>query len=382
MKKLAIVIIVSSLIAAVVSFSGLSQADKTKAQSQGKPQKTIPVVTGIVDQHELSQSLSLIGKLDAEQSVYISSQVAGQISKILIKPDQDIQAGQIIVQLDDAKAKAATAEAAAYLADEKRKLKEFLKLISSNAITQTEIDAQRASVDMAAARLAAAQADLDYHSLNAPFSGSAGLIDFSVGKMISVGTELLSFDDLSTMRLDLQVPEHYLSLLSNGMQVTAQSRAWPSQEFKGEIIAIDSRINQDTLNLRVRVQFVNPDNKLKPGMMMAATLNFPAVSEPVIPVQAIEYSGTKRFVYLVDNNNVANRTEVILGARIDNEVLITEGLSIGDNVVVQGLVNMRDGVSVDVLEQQSTASRLAHESSEQEPETSADTITNAVQEKS
>ena len=382
MKKLAIVIIVSSVIAAVVSFSGLSQADKAKPHSQGKPQKTIPVVTGIVDQHELSQSLSLIGKLDAEQSVYISSQVAGQISQILIKPDQDIQAGQIIVQLDDAKAKAATAEAAAYLADEKRKLKEFLKLISSNAITQTEIDAQRASVDMAAARLAAAQADLDYHSLNAPFSGSAGLIDFSVGKMISVGTELLSFDDLSTMRLDLQVPEHYLSLLSNGMQVTAQSRAWPSQEFNGEIIAIDSRINQDTLNLRVRVQFVNPDNKLKPGMMMAATLNFPAVSEPVIPVQAIEYSGTKRFVYLVDSNNVANRTEVILGARIDNEVLITEGLNISDNVVVQGLVNMRDGVSVDILEQQGTAPRLAHETSEQTSETDADTTTNAVQEKS
>ncbi|MEZ9138932.1 MULTISPECIES: efflux RND transporter periplasmic adaptor subunit [unclassified Shewanella] len=361
MKKLAFLIIVSSLIAAVVSFSGLSQADKAKPHAKGKAQKTIPVVTGIVDQHELSQSLSLIGKLDAEQSVFISSQVAGKISDILIKPDQDIQAGQVMVQLDDSKAKAATAEAAAYLADEKRKLKEFLKLISSNAITQTEIDAQRASVDIAAARLAAAQADLDYHSLNAPFSGSAGLIDFSVGKMISVGTELLSFDNLSTMRLDLQVPEHYLSLLSNGMKVSAQSRAWPSHEFNGEIVAIDSRINQDTLNLRVRVEFANPDNKLKPGMMMAATLSFPAVSEPVIPVQAIEYSGTKRFVYLVDSQNIAKRTEVNLGARIDNEVLISEGLSVGDIVVVQGLVNMRDGVSVDVLEQQGTAEKLAHE---------------------
>ncbi|MFS1437656.1 efflux RND transporter periplasmic adaptor subunit [Shewanella sp. 10N.286.48.A6] len=361
MKKLLPLIVICSLVAAAVIYSDFSQANKATPSQKGPAKKSIPVVTGLVEQHELSQSLSLIGKLDAEQSVYISSQVAGQIGQINIQSNQDIQAGQIIVQLDDAKAKAATAEAAAYLADEKRKLKEFQKLVKSNAITQTEIDAQQASVDIAQARLAAAQAELDYHSLNAPFSGTAGLVDFSVGKMIAVGTELLAFDDLSSMRLDLQVPEHYLSMLSIGMPVAAQSKAWPEQVFSGEITAIDSRINQDTLNLRVRVQFDNFNSQLKPGMMMAATLNFPAIAEPVIPVQAIEYSGTKRFVYLIGKNNIAKRTEVILGARIDNEVLISNGLKIGDNVVVQGLVNMRDGVSVDILQTNSTTEKIAKE---------------------
>ncbi|WP_144210372.1 efflux RND transporter periplasmic adaptor subunit [Shewanella donghaensis] len=362
MKKLLPILIICSLLAAAIAFSGISAATKATPSAKGQSKKLIPVVTGLVEQHELSQSLSLIGKLDAEQSVYISSQVAGKISQIHIQPDQDIQAGQIMVQLDDTKAKAATAEAAAYLADEKRKLKEFRKLIKSNAITQTEIDAQQASVDIAMARLSASEADLNYHSLNAPFSGTAGLVDFSLGKMISVGTELLAFDDLSTMRLDLQVPEHYLAMLSNGMKVEAVSRAWPDKPFIGEIIAIDSRINQDTLNLRVRVRFDNAEYLLKPGMMMSAMLNFPAIAEPVIPVQAIEYSGTKRFVYIVGDDNIAKRTEVTLGARIDNEVLISNGLSIGDNVVVQGLVNMRDGVSVDILETKSTTGQLANDS--------------------
>ena len=113
--------------------------------------------------------------------------------------------------------------------------------------------------------------------------------------------------------------------------------------------AIDSRVNQDTLNLRVRVQFDNPQHHLKPGMMMSATLAFPSVSEPVIPVQALEYSGTNRFVYVVGEDGIAKRTKVILGARIDNEVLITDGLTIGDKVVVQGLVNMRDGLMVEDL---------------------------------
>ena len=347
MKASSIVIPVLLILAATLTFSSLSEAKRPAKKDRAV--RTVPVITGIVDQHELAQSLSLVGKLDAEESVFIAPQIAGKISSIEVRSDQQITAGQLLVQLDDAKAQAALAEAASYLADEKRKLNEFSKLISRNAITQTEIDAQKASVDMAAARLAAAQADLDYHYLSAPFNGTAGLIDFSQGKMVSAGTELLTLDDLSSMRLDLQVPEHYLAMLSPGMNVQATSRAWPDTYFAGKVTAIDSRVNQDTLNLRVRVQFDNPQHHLKPGMMMSATLVFPSVSEPVIPVQALEYSGTNRFVYVVGVDGIATRTKVSLGARIDNEVLITEGLAIGDKVVVQGLVNMRDGLRVEDL---------------------------------
>lgn len=352
------------IIAGAFTFSSLSEAKR--ADSKDRPVRTVPVVTGIVEQHDLTQSLSLIGKLDAEQSVFISPQIAGKIKSIQVSTEQEIAQGQILIQLDDAKAQAALAESAAYLADEKRKLKEFLKLIDQNAITKTEIDAQKASVDMATARLAAAQADLDYHYLSAPFSGTAGLIDFSQGKMVSAGTELLTLDDLSSMRLDLQIPENYLSQLSVGMSVTASSRAWPQKQFIGKVIAIDSRVNQDTLNLRVRVQFDNPSHRLKPGMMMSATLMFPSVAEPVIPVQALEYSGTNRFVYVIDKDGIAKRTKVTLGARIEDQVLISDGLTIGDKVVVQGLVNMRDGLRVDDLGESALAHKDADEKADEQ----------------
>lgn len=359
MKASSFVIPIFLVLAGTLTYSSLSEAKRPATKDRAV--RTVPVITGIVDQHELAQSLSLVGKLGAEESVFIAPQIAGKIRSINVSSDQDITAGQLLVQLDDAKAQAALAEAASYLADEKRKLAEFSKLISRNAITQTEIDAQKASVDIAAARLAAAQADLDYHYLSAPFSGTAGLIDFSQGKMVTAGAELLTLDDLSSMRLDLQVPEHYLAMLSPGMNVLATSRAWPDTHFAGKVTAIDSRVNQDTLNLRVRVQFDNPQHHLKPGMMMSATLVFPSVSEPVIPVQALEYSGTNRFVYVVSEDGLAKRTKVTLGARIDNEVLITDGLAIGDKVVVQGLVNMRDGLRVEDL----TNSAIAKDAEQQ-----------------
>jgi membrane fusion protein (multidrug efflux system) len=333
---------------AIVSFSSISQAKKPVDKASRTP-RVVPVVSGMVNQHLLSQTIALIGKLAADKSVFIAPEVQGKIKAIKVIANQEIQAGQVLIQLEDARSQASVAEANAYLNNEKRKLKEFQKLIDKNAITQTEIDAQKASVDIAAARLAAALAELDFHYIKAPFSGTAGLLDFSLGTMVTSGTELFSFDDLSSMRLDLQVPEQFLSRLSVGMIVNATNSAWPSDVFTGQVIGVDARINQETLNLKVRVNFDNPSHKLKPGMLMLAKLAFPAISEAVIPVQAIEYSGTKRFVYVIGEDGLAKRTQVTLGARIKDEVVITAGVDVGQNIVVQGLVNMRDGLKVDDL---------------------------------
>lgn len=167
--------------------------------------------------------------------------------------------------------------------------------------------------------------------------------------MVTAGTELVTLDDLSVMQLDLQIPERYLSKLSKGMKVTARTSAWGDTQFTGTVVGIDSRINAETLNLRVRIHFDNNNDYLKPGMLVAADMDFPPVEAPIIPVQALEYSGTKRFVYVIDEDNKATRTEVFLGARIDNEVVIEKGIEIGQKIVVQGIVNMRDGVLVQEL---------------------------------
>jgi RND family efflux transporter MFP subunit len=311
--------------------------------------ESVAVVAEEVATHEISQSLSLIGKLEAAESVIISPEISGKVDRIAIKANQTVKKGQLLIQLNDDKAKAVIKEAQAYLHDEQRKLKEFQRLSKKNAITQTEIDGQKASVNIAQARLEAANAELRDLHISAPFAGTVGFIDFSLGKMVSVGSELLTLDNLSLMQLDLQVPERYLSMLSTGMKVDAKSQAWGDLEFSGEVVGIDSRINAETLNLRIRIDFPNKELKMKPGMLMAATLDFPAINAPIIPVQALEYSGTKRYVYVIGDDNKVIRTEVILGARVENRVVIEKGLDIGQDIVVQGLVNMRDGVTVKMI---------------------------------
>ncbi|MCL1040699.1 efflux RND transporter periplasmic adaptor subunit [Shewanella marisflavi] len=334
-----------------VALANSGKSDHASAKrAPSAAQRTVPVASALVAEHQVSQHLSLIGKLAANRSVQIASEVPGKIQQIDLTDNQEVAQGQIVVRLADAKVKANLAEAKAYLKDEQRKLSEFNRLIGQHAITQTEIDAQLASVDIAKARLAAAQADLDYHTLRAPFAGVVGLVDFSLGKMVSAGSELVSLDDLATMRLDLQIPERYLSQIYLGMPVAASSSAWPGELFHGKVVAIAPRINPETLNLKVRVNFDNPRRQLRPGMLVSARLNFAPVTQAVVPVQALEYSGTKRFVYVVDDNQIARRTLVTLGARIDDQVLIASGLELGQRIVVKGLVNMRDGIKVEDVE--------------------------------
>ncbi|MBH9741250.1 efflux RND transporter periplasmic adaptor subunit [Vibrio navarrensis] len=329
----------------VLTLSG--HASLTNAAPKGPT--AVTVVAEQVQTHQINQSLSLVGKLEAVQSVVIASEVSGKVESIQVKANQNVRQGQLLVKLEDDKALAAQTEANAYLKDEQRKLKEYERLVKRNAITQTEIDAQKASVEIAEARLAAAKASLNDLHISAPFAGTVGFINFSRGKLVSAGTELLTLDDLSLMQLDLHIPERYLSQVSLGMAVTASSNAWKNETFQGKIVGIDSRINAETLNLRVRIQFANPENKLKPGMLLNTALAFPAIEAPIIPVQALEYSGTKRYVYVIDENNKARRTEVLLGARVENQVVIESGVNIGDKIVVQGIVNMRDGVLVKEL---------------------------------
>ena len=337
------------LTALVAGISGYASTALAQGQGQGTPKamsRSVAVHTDLVQLHEVAQSIGLIGKLQSVQYISVAPQVAGRVADIKVQANQQVSEGQLLVQLDDVKAQAVLAEAQAYYANEQRKLSEFSALVKNNAISKTEVLAQRAQVAIAKARLNVAQANADDHYLQAPFAGTVGLIDFSRGKMVAVGNELLTLDDLSQMELDLQVPERYLAQLTLGMPVTATSQAWPEQGFSGKVTAIDSRINPETLNLRVRVVFANALQQLKPGMMMSANMTFPAIEAAIIPVQALEYSGTKRFVYVVDEANRTERREVILGARIQDQVLIEKGLSVGERIVVQGLVNMRDGLQV------------------------------------
>ncbi|HAU4929123.1 TPA: efflux RND transporter periplasmic adaptor subunit [Aeromonas hydrophila] len=313
----------------------------------GKPQpRQVNIRAQTVSQSLAEPSIKLVSKLAANRSVVISPEVTGRIVKIAVRSGQQVKQGDVLIALDAGKQQAELAEQSASVRDESRKLRDMRRLVARGAITTSELEGQEATVAQAQARADAAKYELSLRTLLAPFDGSVSLIDLSEGALVNSGDTLLHLDELAKLRLDLAVPERYLSLLRPGMAVTATSSAWPDQYFRGVLETLDSRVSNDTQNIKARVIIPNPDGQLRPGMLLNVELSLPPQKMTLIPAQSVEYAGEQRFVYRLEPNGKVKRVPVVLGDTHGEEVWVTEGLKVGDRIVVEGLVNLRDGVSV------------------------------------
>ncbi|MBC6487165.1 efflux RND transporter periplasmic adaptor subunit [Aeromonas hydrophila] len=313
----------------------------------GKPQpRQVNIRAQTVSQSLAEPSIKLVSKLAANRSVVISPEVTGRIVKIAVRSGQQVKQGDVLIALDAGKQQAELAEQSTSVRDESRKLRDMRRLVARGAITTSELEGQEATVAQAQARADAAKYELSLRTLLAPFDGSVSLIDLSEGALVNSGDTLLHLDELAKLRLDLAVPERYLSLLRPGMAVTATSSAWPDQAFRGVLETLDSRVSNDTQNIKARVIIPNPDGQLRPGMLLNVELSLPPQKMTLIPAQSVEYAGEQRFVYRLEPNGKVKRVPVVLGDTHGEEVWVTEGLKVGDRIVVEGLVNLRDGVSV------------------------------------
>ncbi len=318
-----------------------------QAEPASKPApRQVNIRAETVRQSLAEPSIKLVSKLAANRSVVVSPEVTGRIVRIAVRSGQQVKQGQTLIALDAGKQQAELAEQSASVRDESRKLRDMRRLVARGAITTSELEGQEATVAQAQARADAAKYELSLRTLLAPFDGSVSLIDLSEGALVNSGDTLLHLDELAKLRLDLAVPERYLSLLRPGMAVTATSSAWPDQSFRGVLETLDSRVSNDTQNIKARVIIPNLDGQLRPGMLLNVELSLPPQKMTLIPAQSVEYAGEQRFVYRLESNGKVKRVPVVLGDTHGEEVWVTEGLKVGDRIVVEGLVNLRDGVSV------------------------------------
>ncbi|MGL5224853.1 MAG: efflux RND transporter periplasmic adaptor subunit [Aeromonas sp.] len=310
------------------------------------PARQVNIRSEIVKTSVAEPTLKLVGKLAANRSVIISPEVTGRIVNIAVQSGQRVAKGATLIALDAGKQQAALAEQAASLRDETRKLGDMRKLVARGAVTQSELEGQQAITAQVQARLDAARYELSLRTLQAPFAGTVSLIDLSEGAQVNSGDTLLHLDELDQLRLDLAVPERYLSLLRAGMAVSATSAAWPDQHFTGRLVTLDSRVSNDTQNITARVMIPNSRGQLRPGMLLNVKLALPAQQLTLIPAQSVEYAGELRFVYRLEADGRVKRVPVVLGDTEGETVWVTEGLKVGDRIVVEGLVNVRDGAKV------------------------------------
>lgn len=319
------------------------------AQAGGPP--FIPVNMMKVSETPVSNTVNAVGALIAEDSVILRSEIDGRIDKLLFKEGQPVKKGAVLVVLDSAEQRARLAAAQADLNLAESRYKRSEELVTQNFISKQALDEARANLDILRARRQQEQVALSKTVLRAPFSAVAGLRQVSPGAYVSKGSDIIRLDALGTLKLEVPVPETYLSLVRIGLPITLTFDALPGQTFSGKVHAIDPVVDPVSRNVRVRARIANPTGILKPGMFARATADLGGKTHAILlPEQVIVPKPDGSYVFLAVDGKAELR-KVTLGKREPGRVEIVSGVKVGDTVVLDGQIKLRPGVPVVTLEQ-------------------------------
>lgn len=299
-----------------------------------------------VRQDQFAQQLYASGTLRAWQSTDLRTQVSGRIITLALDEGAWVEKGQLLIQLDDREARSRLLQNEIGLREAERQLTRFQRLRTTQSISQDQLEAQAAQVDILQAQLLSAQAELEHYRITAPFSGYLGQHQMTEGMLLDSGSLITTLDDLSRMRVDFTLAERHLNQLHSGLLLQAASQAWPDRAFPGELINLGTRIDPVTRNISLRGQLDNSGGLLRPGMLVSLSLETAERQALLVPARSLTFSGAEKAVFVVSPDGIARRRVVEVGATWAEWAEILSGLEIGEKVIDQGVVKIRDGMPV------------------------------------
>jgi membrane fusion protein (multidrug efflux system) len=348
---------VSPLLIGVLALAGfliyLNLPQEEVAQA-GRGGAQTPVVVAPVAMEEFPLIIEALGTAVANESVTITAQEADVVKSIYFEDGETVEKGKLLLELNNEEELARSNELNVNIAEAKRQLNRIKGLAKESAASEQLLDEQKARVDALESQQDVIKAQLKELQIFAPFSGTLGIREVSIGSLVRPGETITTLDDLSRVKVDFSVSESHLASLAVGQSVFAKSVAYPGQEFEGKITSIDSRIDPITRSVQIRAQIPNQENLLRPGLLLQINLQKRVLDTLVIPEAALIPEGNSQSVYVIDNENKAIKTKVTVGQRRPGLVEIIDGLEAGQQVVVEGTLKMRPNASVKILNDGST----------------------------
>jgi membrane fusion protein (multidrug efflux system) len=317
-------------------FANMPQQPATVSTVEAKPVTWTPVIEAI-------------GTVNAAQGVDLTVESAGVVKEVLFQPNTTVEAGAVLLRLDDV-VQSADVEAARTQADlERGNLVRAQDLTRRGVTTNVSLDQSQAAAQAAEAQLARAIAVLEQRQLAAPFAGTIGLPRVDLGQYVAPGTIVATLQDISTMRVDFSLPEQDLPNLSIGQKIQVQIEGL-DETFPGELTGIDPRVDPATRLVALRGSITNAQGKLTPGQFVRIQVGLPAEDGVIaLPQTALSTSLYGDYVYLVRPSEADAEQLVVAqvfvkpGRRSGGVVEIAEGVAPGDQVVTAGQNRLTNG---------------------------------------
>lgn len=331
----------------------------------------MPVTTYTVAKEEVSTTDTYPGVVVALNEVDLRAEVGGYITAIYVKDGQQVTRGQRLYEIDRTNYQAAYNSAKANLdmamANQQKAEKDaqrYTNLAKQQAIAQQRVDyaltdLANASSQVAAAKanLATAQANLNRSVITSPLTGTIGISQVKLGALVSPGSTLLNTVSTNNpMAVDISVNQRdvqrFIALQKNPGQSVSDSvfaieQNGNTYRLNGNIVAIDRSVDPGTGTITVRISFPNPNGILISGMTCNVNVrNKAAEPQLIIPHKAVVEQLGKYSVYVVGDSSKVESRLVELGSRVNDRIVIREGLKEGEVIVSEGIMKIRPGAVV------------------------------------
>ena len=175
----------------------------------------------------------------------------------------------------------------------------------------------------------------------APYSGVLGYTGLTEDILVSNNIFIITLDDNSTIYSDIKIPENYSASIKKGLPVEVKLSSFKNKTFAGEIDFVSSRINADTRSILSRVKIENDNLELISGSLLEVSVKFNLRNSLSVPDTSVMIEGDKSYVYKINGENIANKTEVKTGLRSNKNIEIISGLTEGEIIVAEGLKKVR-----------------------------------------
>ncbi|MEW6272286.1 MAG: efflux RND transporter periplasmic adaptor subunit, partial [Thermodesulfobacteriota bacterium] len=273
----------AALLAALLAACG-SRADSTARN--GPPPVAVEMTT--VQRSSISETVELVGQLEADESVVLKPETQGVIASIAFEEGQRVERGALLFRLRDEEQRARLAEAVAALSLAEEEYRRAQSLAKQRTLSPAELDAATSRLDAARARRDLAQVELDRTEIRAPFDGVLGARRVSPGDRVDEDTELVRIDALSRLRLAFSVPEIGVPLAKIGLPLEITVAAYPGERFPGEVYFVAPSLDPANRRLLMKAFVPNDEHRLRPGFFANVHLELAEHDDAlVVPESAV-----------------------------------------------------------------------------------------------
>ncbi len=330
--------------------SGCNQANSSTASTTAETIVAIPVEAAVIRNGEISSSYLTTTTLEARAEAEVISKATGIVQRILVEEGEAVQAGQLLAVLDNERQQYSLNKEKAELSrlgSELKRMQEMYQrqLISADVFEklQWQYDALQASVNLAALALQETE-------IRAPISGVVSRRYAKVGQLVNQHATQSLFHLVSNQQLEAVVylPELQLAQARTGQTALLQFAGMTP--YPAELVRIAPVVDASSGTVRAVLSVNNSQQQLKPGMFAQVQLQFDVKPQAMLlPKRALMSTDNTQTVFVIDSDNKVSRKTVLLGYQADTTVEVTDGLALGDKVVIAGQSALKDDALVNVV---------------------------------